>query len=81
MRPGSVTSLPDSTASTGLLCLLVGAREHRGRRDTEADHVATTTRNTHLVHDTYIGEKREYTQIILETELIALTENNYIPLT
>ena len=27
---------------------------------------------------TYIGEKREYTQIILETEL---TENNYIPLT
>ena len=31
--------------------------------------------------ETYIGEKREYTQIILETELIALTENNYIPLT
>ena len=30
---------------------------------------------------TYIGEKREYTQIIPETELIALTENNYIPLT
>ena len=30
--------------------------------------------------DTYLGEKREYTQIILETELIALTENNYIPL-
>ena len=30
---------------------------------------------------TYLGEKREYTQIILETELIALTENNYIPLT
>ena len=29
---------------------------------------------------TYLGEKREYTQIILETELIALTENNYIPL-
>ena len=28
---------------------------------------------------TYIGEKREYTQII--PELIALTENNYIPLT
>ena len=28
--------------------------------------------------ETYIGEKREYTQIILETEL---TENNYIPLT
>ena len=31
--------------------------------------------------ETYIGEKREYTQIILDTELIALTENNYIPLT
>ena len=31
--------------------------------------------------ETYIGEKREYTQIIPKTELIALTENNYIPLT
>ena len=31
--------------------------------------------------ETCIGEKREYTQIILETELIALTENNDIPLT
>ena len=31
--------------------------------------------------ETYIGEKREYTQIKPETELIALTENNYIPLT
>ena len=31
--------------------------------------------------ETYFGEKREYTQIIPETELIALTENNYIPLT
>ena len=31
--------------------------------------------------ETYLGEKREYTQIILETELVALTENNYIPLT
>ena len=29
----------------------------------------------------HIGEKREYTQIIPKTELIALTENNYIPLT
>ena len=29
----------------------------------------------------YLGEKREYTQIIPETELTALTENNYIPLT
>ena len=31
--------------------------------------------------ETYLGEKREYTQIVPETELIALTENNYIPLT
>ena len=31
--------------------------------------------------ETYLGEKREYTQIIPETELIAPTENNYIPLT
>ena len=31
--------------------------------------------------ETYVGEKREYTQIIPETGLIALTENNYIPLT
>ena len=31
--------------------------------------------------ETYIGEKRKYTQIIPETKLIALTENNYIPLT
>ena len=31
--------------------------------------------------ETYIGERREYTQIILEIELIALTENNYIALT
>ena len=31
--------------------------------------------------ETYIGEKREYTQITLETELIALTETNYVPLT
>ena len=27
--------------------------------------------------ETYLGEKREYTQIIPETELIALTENSY----
>ena len=31
--------------------------------------------------ETYLGEKREYTQIMSETKLIALTENNYIPLT
>ena len=31
--------------------------------------------------DTYIGDKREYTQIISETKYIALTDNNYVPLT
>ena len=31
--------------------------------------------------ETYIGDKREYTQIILETEYIALTYNNYVQLT
>ena len=31
--------------------------------------------------ETYIGEKREYTQIIPETEVIAQTKNNYVPLT
>ena len=31
--------------------------------------------------ETYIGGKREYTQIIPETELIALTDTNYVPLT
>ena len=30
--------------------------------------------------ETYIGDRREYTQIILETEYIALTDNNYVPL-
>ena len=30
---------------------------------------------------TYIEEKRECTQIIPETELITLTETNYVPLT
>ena len=29
--------------------------------------------------ETYIGDKREYTQIIPETEYIALTDNNYPP--
>ena len=31
--------------------------------------------------ETYLGEEREYTQIILETEYIALTDNNYVSLT
>ena len=28
-----------------------------------------------------MGDKRKYTQIVPETEYIALTDNNYIPLT
>ena len=31
--------------------------------------------------ETYVGVKREYTQIILKTEYIALTDNNNVPLT
>ena len=31
--------------------------------------------------ETYLGEKGEYTQIIPENEYIALTDNNYVPLT
>ena len=34
-----------------------------------------------LDEETYTGGKREYTQIILETELSALTETNYVSLT
>ena len=49
-RPGSATSLPDSTASTGLLCLLVGAHVHRGRSDIKVDHVATTVCILHICH-------------------------------
>ena len=30
--------------------------------------------------ETYLGEKREYTQIIPETEYIAVNDNNYVPL-
>ena len=51
MRPGSAAPLPVSTASTGLLCLLVGACVHRGRSDTEVECVATTMRIPHLVCD------------------------------
>ena len=44
-------------------------------------HFSIETAPVQLDAETYLGEKREYTQIIPETELIALTENNYIPLT
>ena len=57
MRPGSAASLPDSTASTGLWCLSVGAREHRGRSNIEVDHVAATTQILHLALDIYITFK------------------------
>ena len=53
MRPWSAASLPDSTASTGLQCLSVGAHEHHGRNDIEVDHVAATVRVSHLVHDNF----------------------------
>ena len=53
-RPGSAASLPVSTTSAGLLCLLVGAHVHRGRSDTEVECVATTMRISHLVHDIYM---------------------------
>ena len=51
MRPRSTASLPDSTASTGLLCLSVGARGHRGEGDIEVDHMATTAHILHSVRD------------------------------
>ena len=53
-RPGSAASLPDSTASTGLLCLSVGAHVHHGRSDIEVDRVATTAHILHSVRDIYI---------------------------
>ena len=53
MNPRSVAPLPVSTASTGLLCLSVGAHVHHGRSDTEVEHVATTVCIPHLVRDIY----------------------------
>ena len=64
MRPRSATSLPVSTASTGLLCLLVGARVHCGRSDTEVECEATTTRIPHLVRDTYTCPKISLIRLI-----------------
>ena len=54
MRPGSVTSLPVSTTSTGLLCLFVGAHVHHGRSDTGVERMAATARILHSVRDIYI---------------------------
>ena len=42
---------------------------------------STETAPVPLDAETYIGDKREYTKIIPETEYIALTDNNYVPLT
>ena len=42
---------------------------------------STETVPVPLDAETYIGDKRECSQIILETEYIALTDNNYVPLT
>ena len=53
MRPWSATPLPVSTTSTGLLCLSVGARVHKGRSYTEVECMATTMRISHLVRDIY----------------------------
>ena len=53
MRPGSAAPLLVSTVSTGLLCLLVGAHERRGRSDTKVECMATTARISHLVRDIY----------------------------
>ena len=55
MRPGSAVPFPVSTASTGLLCLLVGACVHRGRSITEVECVAATTHILHSVHDIYMS--------------------------
>ena len=42
---------------------------------------STETVPVPLDAETYIGDKREYTQIIPETGYIALTDNNFVPLT
>ena len=52
-RPRSVTLLPVSTASTGLLCLLVGACVHRVRSDTEKYCVWLLSRSHHFQCVTY----------------------------
>ena len=52
-RPRSAASLPVSTASTGLLCLSVGAHVHHVRIETEAGawplpHALHSVRDIHL---------------------------------
>ena len=69
MRPGSAASLPVSITSTGLLCLSVGARVHRGRSITEVERVAATMYISHPVHDICIwrcdGPERHEMLIII----------------
>ena len=52
-RPGSAASLPISTTSRGLLCLLVGVHVHRVRSDTEAS-AWPLPRAQRTVRDIYI---------------------------
>ena len=68
---------------TGLLVNVHGFMQLLCNRYFEVlvDHKAIEYMIKSKTESTYLGEKREYTQIIPETELIALTENNYIPLT
>ena len=54
MRPGSAALLPVSTASTGLLCLSVGAHVHHVRKNTEKYHMWPLPRAHHFQCMTYI---------------------------
>ena len=47
MRPRSAALLPVGTASTGLLCLLVGACVHCVKSDTRVEHVVAATRTSY----------------------------------
>ena len=75
MRPGSAASLPVSTASTGLLCLSVGARVHRVRSDTEV----TATRTPDSVRDIYILYKL-HVRVKSQIKCIVIYNENYIRL-
>ena len=59
MRPGSASLLPVSTASTGLLCLLVGAHVHCVRSDTEKYHMCLLLCAHHFQCVTYIRIKKK----------------------
>ena len=59
MRPGSVASLPVSTASTGLLCLSVGACVHRGKSVTKVS-VWLLPCTLHIQCMTYVKQPLEF---------------------